>query len=181
MGALRRFDCDTGNVRLPVFRKRRSPRYFRDIEGRQLNEFDLTRGTLTNQTPTTGRFSQGRATRDYCIGVLRQAVRDAGLADRTTFVIGADHGFVTVRNEMNLAPVLAEPALDPHIRWRADGWVVAGERLPTFDPALHVPLLDKVLARAAQRRGSTGLFARRISPRLAARSTTTIPTPAATS
>src|SRR5262245_20352953 len=39
--------------------------YFRDIEGRQLNEFDLTRGTLTNQTPTSGRFSQGRATREY--------------------------------------------------------------------------------------------------------------------
>ena len=39
--------------------------YFRDIEGRQLNEFDLTRGTLTNQTPTSGRFSQGRASREY--------------------------------------------------------------------------------------------------------------------
>ncbi len=38
---------------------------FRDIEGRQLNEFDLTRGTLSNQTPTSGRFSQGRATREY--------------------------------------------------------------------------------------------------------------------
>ena len=89
------------------------------------------------------------STADYCVGVLRQAVRDAGLADRTTFVIGADHGFVTVRDEMNLAPVLADPALDPHIRWRADGWVVAGERLPTFDESRHGPLLDKVLTRVA--------------------------------
>ena len=38
---------------------------FRDIEGRQQNEFDLTRGTLSNQTPTCWAFSQGRATREY--------------------------------------------------------------------------------------------------------------------
>jgi TonB-dependent receptor len=38
---------------------------FRDIEGRQLTQFDLARGTLTNQTPTSGSFSQGRATREY--------------------------------------------------------------------------------------------------------------------
>jgi TonB-dependent receptor len=38
---------------------------FRDIEGRQQVEFDLTRGTLSNQTPTSGRFSQGRASREY--------------------------------------------------------------------------------------------------------------------
>jgi TonB-dependent receptor len=38
---------------------------FRDIEGRQQVEFDLTRGTLSNQTPTSGRFSQGRASREF--------------------------------------------------------------------------------------------------------------------
>jgi TonB-dependent receptor len=38
---------------------------FRDIEGRQQTELDLTRGTLTNQTPTSGQFSQGRATREF--------------------------------------------------------------------------------------------------------------------
>jgi TonB-dependent receptor len=38
---------------------------FRDIEGRQQTELDLTRGTLSNQTPTSGQFSQGRATREY--------------------------------------------------------------------------------------------------------------------
>ena len=38
---------------------------FRDIEGRQLTQFDFARGTLTNQTPTSGSFSQGRATREY--------------------------------------------------------------------------------------------------------------------
>lgn len=38
---------------------------FEDTEGRQQTELDLTRGTLTDQTPTSGRFSQGRATREY--------------------------------------------------------------------------------------------------------------------
>jgi TonB-dependent receptor len=38
---------------------------FRDIEGRQQVEFDLTRGTLSNQTPTSGSFSQGRASREF--------------------------------------------------------------------------------------------------------------------
>ena len=38
---------------------------FEDTEGRQQTAFDLTRGTLTNQTPTSGQFNQGRATREY--------------------------------------------------------------------------------------------------------------------
>ncbi|HSC28087.1 MAG TPA: TonB-dependent receptor [Vicinamibacterales bacterium] len=38
---------------------------FRDIEGRQQTEFDLTRGTLSNQTPTSGRFSGGRASKEF--------------------------------------------------------------------------------------------------------------------
>ena len=38
---------------------------FQDLEGRQQTQYDFTRGTLTNQTPTSGRFSQGRATREY--------------------------------------------------------------------------------------------------------------------
>lgn len=38
---------------------------FQDLEGRQQSSFDFTRGTLTNQTPTSGRFSQGQATRQF--------------------------------------------------------------------------------------------------------------------
>jgi TonB-dependent receptor len=38
---------------------------FEDLEGRQQSSFDFTRGTLTNQTPTSGSFSQGQATRQY--------------------------------------------------------------------------------------------------------------------
>ncbi len=38
---------------------------FEDLEGRQQSSFDFTRGTLTNQTPTSGSFSQGQATRQF--------------------------------------------------------------------------------------------------------------------
>ncbi len=86
---------------------------------------------------------------DHCVGLLRQAAEDAGVIDRTTFVIAGDHGFVTVRDEMNLAPLLEEPALETHVRWTAQRWFVAGELLPTFDRERHGPALDRVLARLA--------------------------------
>lgn len=38
---------------------------FQDTEGRQQSSFDFTRGTLTNQTTTSGSFSQGQATRQF--------------------------------------------------------------------------------------------------------------------
>lgn len=38
---------------------------FQDLEGRQQSSFDFTRGTLTNQTATSGSFSQGQATRQF--------------------------------------------------------------------------------------------------------------------
>ena len=38
---------------------------FTDKEGRQQTQYHFTRGTLMDQTPTSGRFSQGRATREY--------------------------------------------------------------------------------------------------------------------
>jgi arylsulfatase A-like enzyme len=87
------------------------------------------------------------ATADYCVGLLRAAVADAGLADRTTFVIAADHGFVTVRDEMNVAPLLREPQLDGHVRWQADRWYLWAELLPSFNGSRHQPILDRVLDR----------------------------------
>jgi arylsulfatase A-like enzyme len=90
------------------------------------------------------------STADYCVGLLRKAVTDAGLAAQTTFVIAADHGFVTAPYEMNMAPVLREPALEGHVRWHADAWYVFAELLPSFDKTAHGPTLDRVLARAAR-------------------------------
>jgi predicted AlkP superfamily pyrophosphatase or phosphodiesterase len=88
-------------------------------------------------------------TADYCVGLLREAVAAAGMADRTTFVIAADHGFVTARYEVNVAPALAEPALEDRVRWTTDKWYLFAETTDRFDPKRDGPALDRVLARVA--------------------------------
>lgn len=72
---------------------------FQDTEGRQQTELDLTRGALTNQTPTSGRFSQGRATREYRDYRQKHLINAAMLAGshqmpRSTFdwKVGASRG-----------------------------------------------------------------------------------------
>lgn len=86
-------------------------------------------------------------TADHCVGLLRAAVEKAGLTDRTTFVIAADHGFVTVRHEMNIAPLVAEPSLDGRVRWSVDKWFAFAEKTAAFDGARDGPVLDRVLTR----------------------------------
>ena len=103
--------------------------------------------------PAHYRAAAALTTADHCVGLLRTAVEAAGMAERTTFVIAADHGFVTVRHEMNVAALLREPALDGHVRWHADSWYVFVELLPTFDRAKHDAALEAVLARVARAPG----------------------------
>jgi predicted AlkP superfamily pyrophosphatase or phosphodiesterase len=88
-------------------------------------------------------------TADYCVGLIRGAVAEAGIADRTTIVVAADHGFATVRDEVNLASTLDDPALEDRVRWSAGGWYVWGELLPGFDAVRDGPALERVLGRAA--------------------------------
>lgn len=99
--------------------------------------------------PTHYLASAALTTADHCVGLLRKAVDEAGIGDRTTFVIAADHGFVTVPNEMNVAPLLKEPLLEGRLRWHLDGWYVFCELLPAFDPARHGGALERVLERVA--------------------------------
>ncbi len=88
-------------------------------------------------------------TADYCVGLLREAVAAAGLADRTTFVIAADHGFVTSRYEVNVAPAIMEPALEGRVKWTTDKWYLFAELTSQFDPVRDAPVLNRVLARVA--------------------------------
>jgi predicted AlkP superfamily pyrophosphatase or phosphodiesterase len=88
-------------------------------------------------------------TADYCIGLLRQAVAAAGLADRTTFVIAADHGFVTSRYEVNVAAAILEPALEGRVKWTTDKWYLFAELTSQFDSVRDGPVLNRVLARVA--------------------------------
>jgi predicted AlkP superfamily pyrophosphatase or phosphodiesterase len=88
-------------------------------------------------------------TADYCIGLLREAVAAAGMSERTTFVIAADHGFVTSRYEVNVAPAIADPALEGRVRWTTNKWYLFAETTPQFDPARDTAALNRVLARVA--------------------------------
>lgn len=103
--------------------------------------------------PTHYLASAALTTADHCVGLLRRAVEEAGISNRTTFVVAADHGFVTVEQEMNVAPLLREPALDGHGRWHADGWYVIGELLPSSERDRHAAALDRVLERVARAPG----------------------------
>jgi predicted AlkP superfamily pyrophosphatase or phosphodiesterase len=86
---------------------------------------------------------------DHCVGLIREAIRQAGLEDTTTIVVAADHGFVTVEHEISLAFIVDEPSLKGRVRWKADGWYLWGELMPTFDRATDGAALERVLARAA--------------------------------
>jgi predicted AlkP superfamily pyrophosphatase or phosphodiesterase len=88
-------------------------------------------------------------TADHCVGLIRDAIREAGLSDRTTIVIAADHGFATVRDEISLASVLDVAPLKGKVRWIADGWFIWGELQPAFNASTDAAALEQVLARAA--------------------------------
>jgi|SRR5215203_10060 len=92
-------------------------------------------------------------TADHCVGLIRDAIRAAGLADSTTIIVAADHGFVSVQQELSLFSVLDEPSLKDRVRWKADGWYVWGELMPAFDRAADGAALERVLARAAATSG----------------------------
>jgi len=89
------------------------------------------------------------STADYSVGLLREAVAAAGLTDRTTIVVAADHGFVTSRYELNVAAAIAEPALEGRVRWTTDKWYLFAELTDRFDAVHDGPVLDRVLARLA--------------------------------
>jgi predicted AlkP superfamily pyrophosphatase or phosphodiesterase len=94
---------------------------------------DLSRASLT--------------TADRAVGLLLDAVRAAGVAGRTTFIITADHGFATVEQELNVAPLLAGAGREGKVRAHVDGWHLWVERLEGFDTGRDGRTLDALLAR----------------------------------
>lgn len=86
---------------------------------------------------------------DHALGLLVDAVRKAGLADETTFVVTADHGFATIDKQVNLAPIFAAPDLSAAVTLHPQGWTTFVERTPAFDPARHQAALDRAYAQAA--------------------------------
>ncbi len=85
---------------------------------------------------------------DRHIGLLRDAVREAGIERSTTFVVTADHGFQAVYEEINLHGPFAEADLTGKVRLYPDKWVLHVERSAAFT-AEDEPRLARALARIA--------------------------------
>jgi predicted AlkP superfamily pyrophosphatase or phosphodiesterase len=83
-------------------------------------------------------------TADHCVGLLRQAVYDSGLRDRTAFIIAADHGFHSVSHEINVRPLFEKAGLMQKIRLHGSGWMLAVELTGRFQHDADMPALQKV-------------------------------------
>lgn len=80
---------------------------------------------------------------DAAIGVLREAVKEAGNADKTTFIITADHGFTSVTREVTVQPLLAQSELKDRIKLYENGWTTFVELQPGFDAKRDAAALNQ--------------------------------------
>ena len=92
---------------------------------------------------------------DYALGLVMRAVEKAGLRDQTAFFIVSDHGFHSVRHEVNLQPLFDRHGLAERVRLKRSGWTLyieladlerdeaALEKL--FEDALAMPGIARIL------------------------------------
>lgn len=90
---------------------------------------------------------------DYNVGLIRQAVQDAGLGDRTTFLIVADHGFHSVQHEVNIHPLFVDSGLAGKVKLHGGGWGVFVETTKGFSPKRDGAALDAFFARVLKLEG----------------------------
>ena len=106
--------------------------------------------------PSHYRARAALSAADRAVGVLVKAVEEAGLADRTTFVVTADHGFATIEYEVDVAPVFE--ALRGKVALHAGGWSAFVELLPGFDRQRDGAALEAALADAVRLPGVARVF-----------------------
>ncbi len=82
---------------------------------------------------------------DHAVGILRQAVEEAGIGEQTAFIIAADHGFHSVYREANVLPVFRRAGLLDKLRFHGGGWGVQLELLENFDRREDMPALERAL------------------------------------
>lgn len=85
---------------------------------------------------------------DHAVGILVEAVKAAGIADETTFVVTADHGFATIDKQVNLSPLFSDLVRAGAVKLHAQGWSLYVERMPAFVAGTHGPALERAYARA---------------------------------
>jgi predicted AlkP superfamily pyrophosphatase or phosphodiesterase len=83
---------------------------------------------------------------DYCVGLLREAVEQAGIAADTTFIVTADHGFHSVYHQLNIRPAFEKAGLLDRIELRGGGWTMSVVLKDNFDRKTDLPKLEKVFA-----------------------------------
>jgi predicted AlkP superfamily pyrophosphatase or phosphodiesterase len=83
---------------------------------------------------------------DYCVGIIRDAIEQAGISDQTAIMVTGDHGFVTIEYDTNLKPVF-EP-LGNKVRLHPQGWTLFVETTDAFSPEADGPRLARALDEA---------------------------------
>jgi arylsulfatase A-like enzyme len=99
--------------------------------------------------PMHYRAQAALTTADHAVSLLVDAVRKAGIAEQTTFVVTADHGFATIDKQVNLGPLFADPALKGAVTLHPQGWSLFVEKTPAFNAGTHQAALDRAYQRAA--------------------------------
>lgn len=88
---------------------------------------------------------------DYCVGILLNAVEEAGILERTAFVITSDHGFHSVYSEVNIRPAFERAGLLSKVALHGGGWSMAVELGERFDRRADMPALEKVFVDLRER------------------------------
>lgn len=83
---------------------------------------------------------------DASIGILRRAVKKAGIEPDTTFIITADHGFHSVYQEINVRPVFEGAGLLEKVKLHGGGWTMAVELTDRFDRSKDMAALQTAFA-----------------------------------
>lgn len=96
--------------------------------------------------PTSDLSAAAFEEADALIGRIVDATKQAGIYDQTTFIVTADHGFATVRYEMNIRPYFTQAGLEGKIKIIHGGWTPFVRLLPTFDQKTDGPKLQQALS-----------------------------------
>jgi len=113
--------------------------------------------------PLTPAAYAAYAYADQCLGRVVEAVRDAGIADRTTFFVLSDHGFTTYTHTISPNVALVEQGLihKDGLSNKGDVWVKAeGGAAELFirNPARRAELLPKLKAYFSGLSGIQGVY-----------------------
>jgi predicted AlkP superfamily pyrophosphatase or phosphodiesterase len=90
---------------------------------------------------------------DYAVGILLRGIEEAGIAARTSVFIVSDHGFQTVRHEVNVYPLFERHGLLDRVRLHPGDWGVSVELNDRFQPERDGEALERVFSEAVALEG----------------------------